>query len=84
MSTANRKRRAMRRNPTRFLVDNIVADSPLEKAFRKRFQKKNWLATYGKNKFQRMIGINFWDPWDGVSLMESMAYVDHEGVHIVR
>lgn len=73
----------MRRNPTRFLVDNIFADSPLQKAFRKRIQKKNWLATYGKNKYQRLIGIDVADP-AGSYTMETMAYLDHDGLHIVR
>lgn len=73
----------MRRNPARFLVDNIMADSPLQTAFRKRFQRKNWLSTYGKNKYQRMIGIDVGDP-AGDYAVETLVYADHEGVHIVR
>lgn len=87
MSTANRKRRAMRRNPTRFLVDNIFAESPLQKAFRERFQKKNWLSTYGKKKREEErgvdMGFDFARPGSGITV-ETMVYVDHEGAHIIR
>ena len=58
MSAANRWRRQIRRNPARFLVDNLLAESPLQKTLRKRFQKKNWLSTYGKKKREQERGVD--------------------------